>query len=69
VRPGGLTDEPGSGTVRLAPQLEEGGMVPREDVARVAVTALRLGLAEHRAVDVVAGTTPIEQALRGLEDP
>jgi uncharacterized protein YbjT (DUF2867 family) len=69
VRPGGLNDDPGSGMVRLAPRLDEGGMVPREDVARVAVTALRLGLAERRAVDVVAGPTPIEQALRGLEGP
>lgn len=67
VRPGGLTDDPGTGTVRIAERLDEGGLVSREDVARVAVTALRLRLAERRAMDVVDGSTPIEQALRAFE--
>lgn len=66
VRPGGLTDEEPTGRVRLAPSLETGGTVPRADVARVVTTALRLGAASRSAFDVVAGDTPIEQALQGL---
>ncbi|MEJ2666108.1 MAG: SDR family oxidoreductase [Deinococcales bacterium] len=66
LRPGGLTDEPGSGRVRLGENLGESGSVPRTDVARVAVAALRLGVAEGRALELLSGDTPIEEALRGL---
>lgn len=66
LRPGGLTDEPGSGLVRLGENLGERGSVSRTDVARVAVAALRLGAAEGRALELLSGDTPIEEALRGL---
>ncbi|MEJ2288207.1 MAG: SDR family oxidoreductase [Deinococcales bacterium] len=66
VRPGGLTDDPPTGRVRIAPSLGSGGTVPRADVARVAVAALRLGLAERQAFDLLAGDTPVDEALQGL---
>lgn len=66
VRPGGLTDDPPTGRIRAAPSLASGGTVPRADVARVAVAALRLGLAEGQAFDVIAGDTPVDEALQGL---
>lgn len=66
VRPGGLVDDPPTGRVRLAPSLDSSGTVPRADVARVAVATLRLGLAERQAFDVIAGDTPIDEALQGL---
>lgn len=66
VRPGGLTDNGGTGRVTLAPSLPAGGTVARADVARVAVAALRLGAGEQQAFDVVAGDTPIDDALMGL---
>lgn len=66
LRPGGLTDDGGTGRVRLGSSLEPGGTVARADVARVAVAALRLGVAERQAFDIVAGDTDIEDALMGL---
>ena len=66
VRPGGLTDDPPTGRVRIAPSLDIGGTVPRADVARVTVAALRLGAAEGQAFDVLAGDTAVDEALKGL---
>jgi len=66
VRPGGLTDDPPTGRVRLAPSLEAGGTVPRADVARVTVAALRLGAAERQAFDLLSGDTAVDEALKGL---
>lgn len=66
LRPGTLTDQPGTGRVRLGESLHEGGSVPRADVARVAVAAVRLGAAERRALELLTGDTPIEEALKGL---
>ncbi len=66
VRPGGLTDEPPTGRVRLAPSFEAGGTVPRADVARVTVAALRLGAAQRQAFDLLSGDTPVDEALQGL---
>ena len=62
VRPGHLTDEPGTGMVRI--ELEPfRGQVARDDVAAV----LDLLLAEERGAGrilyVNGGDTPIEQAL------
>jgi len=66
LRPGSLTDEPGSGRVRLGESLGAHGSVPRSDVARVAVAAVRLGAAQGRALELLAGDTPVEEALQGL---
>jgi uncharacterized protein YbjT (DUF2867 family) len=40
VRPGGLTDEPGTGLVELAPSLGRRGTITRDDVAAVLVGCL-----------------------------
>ncbi len=66
VRPGGLTDDSPTGRVRIAPSLGTGGTVPRADVARVVVAALRLGVAERQGFDLLAGDTPVDEALQGL---
>lgn len=66
IRPGGLSDEPGSERVRVAVNLSEHGTVPREDVARVAVRALLTPATEGWSFDVIKGETPIDEALRDL---
>jgi len=66
LRPGSLTDQPGSGRVRLGESLDAHGSVPRADVARVAVSAVRLGVADGRCLELLAGDIPIEEALQGL---
>ena len=64
VRPGRLTDDPGTGLVRISTEPFR-GEIPRDDVAAV-IDAL---LAGHRAVGQVLyvnrGEDPIETALDG----
>ena len=62
VRPGPLTDAPGSETVRI--DLEPfRGAIPRDDVAAVLDLLLAQGLATGRILYAGAGDTPIGQAL------
>jgi uncharacterized protein YbjT (DUF2867 family) len=65
VRPGGLTDDPGTGRVRVGERLER-GRIPRDDVAAVLVGCLDEPATVRRAFDVVAGETAIAGALASL---
>src|SRR5690606_16835902 len=67
VRPGSLTDAPGPGRVRLADRLDGWGRVPRDAVAAVLAAVLVDGLLVRRTVELVAGDTPIAEALAALE--
>ena len=62
VRPGFLTDDPGTGRVRIQtdPTREK---VPRDDVAAVLDAILHEPRAMHVTLYVVAGDDPIDQAL------
>jgi hypothetical protein len=61
LRPGGLTDDPGTGRVRLARHVD-GGQVPRDDVA--AVLAGLLDAPRPGAVlELVGGGTPVDEAV------
>ena len=64
VRPGRLTDEPGTGRVALAHGVERGD-VPRDDVAAVLAEILRAGK-WGEVVELVAGDTPVEEAVAAL---
>jgi nucleoside-diphosphate-sugar epimerase len=64
VRPGRLTDEPGTGTVTLAHGVEY-GEVPRDDVAAVLAEVLRQGR-WGEVVELVSGPTPVEEAVAAL---
>ncbi|WP_435116805.1 SDR family oxidoreductase [Halolamina sp. C58] len=68
VRPGALTDEPGTGEVRTGPDLdweaESGASIPREDVAATLVTALPTASTHGVTFELLSGETPIERALR-----
>jgi uncharacterized protein YbjT (DUF2867 family) len=65
VRPGGLTDDPGTGLVTVGTDLER-GEVPREDVAAALVAVLETPSSVGKTFELVAGATPIEEAIRGL---
>ena len=65
VRPGGLTDDPGTGRVRLGTDLES-GEVPRDDVAAVIVAVLEAPSAVGKTFELVAGDTPVDEAVRSL---
>jgi uncharacterized protein YbjT (DUF2867 family) len=66
VRPGGLTDEPGTGRVQIAEQLETGGSVSRDDVAAVIAEVLVADNTIGKAFDLLGGETPIPEAVRSL---
>ena len=65
VRPGRLTDEPGTGLVDVSGS-GRGGSIARQDVAATLVGCLDEPATVGRAFDLVAGETPIDEALRRL---
>lgn len=62
VRPGGLTDDPGTGLVTIAEDTGR-GKVPRADVAAVFVACLDTPSTIGQSFDLISGTTPIPDAL------
>jgi len=62
VRPGMLTDDQGSGLVRLGRRVPR-GPIPREDVAEVVFESLRLPAPANHVFVVVSGSTPIPEAM------
>ncbi len=65
VRPGSLTDDSGTGQVEIGERLD-GGSISRDDVAAVVAAALHAPSAANRTFDVVAGETPVDQAIASL---
>lgn len=66
VRPGRLTDEPGTGRIRAARHLEDYGEIPREDVAVAMIAALEVDGARGKTLEMLSGNTPIRETLEGL---
>ena len=64
VRPGGLTDDPGTGRVTLGRAVEF-GEIPRDDVAAVLADILRVRAAGV-VVEAVSGPTPVPEAVAAL---
>jgi uncharacterized protein YbjT (DUF2867 family) len=64
VRPGRLTDDPGTGLVRVGTL--PGGAVPRADVAAVLAEALRTDGTVGKAFDLLAGEQDVQAALADL---
>jgi uncharacterized protein YbjT (DUF2867 family) len=62
VRPGGLTDDPGTGLVTIAEHTGR-GQIPRADVAAVFVACLDTPSTIGQSFDLISGTTPIPDAL------
>ena len=62
VRPGRLTDDPGTGRVTLAPQVAY-GEISRDDVAAVLAFAVHDPELAGITFEVIQGSTPIERAL------
>lgn len=64
LRPGGLTDDPGTGRIALDRHVERGS-VPRDDVATVLAALLDTGRGGV-VVELVSGPTPIDQAVAAV---
>jgi uncharacterized protein YbjT (DUF2867 family) len=64
VRPGQLTDDPGTGLVTASRELGHRGPVPRDDVAAVLAACLVTPATIGITFELFTGTTPIPDALR-----
>jgi nucleoside-diphosphate-sugar epimerase len=64
LRPGGLTDDPGTGGVTLARRVPR-GTVPRDDVAAV-LMALLDAPRDGVVAELVSGPTPLAEAVSAL---
>lgn len=62
VRPGGLTDDPGTGRVRVDTDPFR-GQVPRDDVAALLLAVIDTDLAAGRVLYVNVGEDPVDKAL------
>ena len=67
VRPGRLTDEPGTGMVDLAPALGRRGEIPRDDVALVLLHCLQADNTVRAQFELLSGDVPVEQAVRSVQ--
>ncbi|MFI6681182.1 SDR family oxidoreductase [Kribbella sp. NPDC050470] len=65
LRPGGLTDDPGTGLVRLEDKTGN-GRISRDDVALVLAGLCDTPAAIGRTLELVAGQTPAAEALKNL---
>jgi nucleoside-diphosphate-sugar epimerase len=65
VRPGGLTNDPGTGLVNLGENVPR-GRVPRDDVAAVLAAVLDSPNTVGRTVDLISGDTPLGEAVATL---
>jgi uncharacterized protein YbjT (DUF2867 family) len=62
VRPGGLTNDPGTGQVEAGEDVGS-GQIPRDDVAAVLVAVLHEPDTAGRTFELISGDTPIDQAV------
>jgi uncharacterized protein YbjT (DUF2867 family) len=67
IRPGSLTDDAGTGCIDANRSLGRRGEIPREDVAETFVAALEEDTTRGETIDILAGDTPIAEALRRFE--
>jgi uncharacterized protein YbjT (DUF2867 family) len=65
VRPGALTNDAGTGGVRIAESTGRGS-IPREDVAAVLVAVLDEPRTAGQSFDLISGDTPIAEAVSAL---
>ncbi|MFJ6214320.1 NAD(P)H-binding protein [Streptomyces sp. NPDC092296] len=65
LRPGRLTDGPGTGRVRLAPSTGR-GEVPRDDVAAVLAALLDAPATAGATLELVSGDTPVAEAVAAV---
>jgi len=65
VRPGTLTNDAGTGRVRLAESVPR-GRVPRDDVAAVLAAVLDSPNSIGKTVDLIGGDTPVAEAVKAI---
>ena len=67
MRPGSLTNDPGSGLVDVSTTLGRRKPVTRDDVAHVLAATLTTPATIGLTFELFGGDTPVQDALDGLE--
>ena len=65
VRPGGLSNEPGTGKIKLGTHAPR-GQIAREDVARVVVACLTADSTIGKTFEIINGETAVHEAVEAL---
>jgi uncharacterized protein YbjT (DUF2867 family) len=65
VRPGSLTNDSGTGRVRVGEDIGS-GEVPRADVAATLAAVLQTDSTIGKAFDLLSGDTPVDEAVRSI---
>ncbi|WZL90308.1 SDR family oxidoreductase [Salinimicrobium sp. 3283s] len=63
IRPGALTDDMGTGKVKLAEKLDSTGEIPRDDVAFLLIMSLADPLVKNMTFEAIEGEEPIKSAM------
>jgi uncharacterized protein YbjT (DUF2867 family) len=66
VRPGSLTNDPGTGRIDAAEHLGRRGRIPRDDVAATLVAVLDEPATIGKTFEILSGEKEIAEALRSL---
>jgi uncharacterized protein YbjT (DUF2867 family) len=67
VRPGYLTDDEGTGKIKLQEKLESPGKIARADVAKTLIEVLQNDVMQNQTFELIAGDTPIDKAVRNFK--
>jgi cytosine deaminase len=65
IRPGGLTNDPGTGRVNLAASTPR-GQISRDDVAQVLADVLSTPSTVGKTADLIGGDVPVAEAVQAL---
>ncbi|SEP59475.1 SDR family oxidoreductase [Neolewinella agarilytica] len=63
VRPGSLTNEDGTGKIKLGEKLDGDGNISRTDVAKTLVAALDEGVRTNQTFEILKGDVPIREVV------
>ena len=66
IRPGRLTDDPGTDSIDAAESLDRYGEIPREDVARAFAVALEAENSYGKTFEILSGGAPIKEAVESV---
>ena len=66
IRPGSLTNEPGTGRIDAAPSLGRRGEISREDVAAIFAATLEAENTFGKTFEALSGDTPIQEAIAAI---
>ncbi len=67
IRPAGLNDEPSTGLITVATNIDIHQPISRTDVADVAVACVTSALGSYKSFDLISGGAPIAEALASLD--